>query len=616
MEMIRAILGIVLWAKFAMPQKESITYVLSPALALGANPDTVRRQSVTISIKWMGMYQDGVQSIREAVDAALAEADKKTWYEDEDRIRKRIHELMGVSLTQKMLTTTKYSNAEAKIQSLALKSVPVADPSGVAYGDYSDDVGILKVSTFGPPDMQTFRSRVEEAMHTFSLTDKDHSKKLIVDLRSNGGGDICLGYGLHRYLFPQTHVNTNGHGPHSMARYDMIKSDLFSEMAVKGAEMLATTPQSQLACGQDPEVVGYFTPCAWFNGANSGSMAVKSSNVMVSDGDWMSSGAVSRTRGGVTAEYSGLIHEGCEVEYSKWAPPGAGFGGVSPENVILLSDGLCGSTCSVFSSSVQLRGLAKTVVVGGFHNSDQLFWSFPGGEVETIEFLVSTAQILGISSANVPQILPDGATFRFAIREIYPWDTAFGLGSSDNADFVPLEFVNYASDYRIYYNSVYSDSAAVIDQVVPLFKSPSCPAKGYRSAVTGKCSTCPPGSSANKLGTGCECEYGVWSASAEACGFDRKSALTAMETPTIEVVSAVTAFVEVPVPVGVVAIADMSNCEEQVIEVYTGPSKVAVIGVACTSFVTGIVATVVFFYLAVTRDERRAKPQTSRVELL
>jgi hypothetical protein len=122
--------------KFAMPQKESITYVLSPALALGANPDTVRRQSVTISIKWMGMYQDGVQSIREAVDAALAEADKKTWYEDEDRIRKRIHELMGVSLTQKMLTTTKYSNAEAKIQSLALKSVPVADPSGVAYGDY------------------------------------------------------------------------------------------------------------------------------------------------------------------------------------------------------------------------------------------------------------------------------------------------------------------------------------------------------------------------------------------------------------------------------------------------------------------------------------------------
>jgi hypothetical protein len=542
-----------------------------------------------VTVKWMGMYQDGVQSIREAVDAAVVEAGKTGWYEEEDRIRMRIHESMGVPLTQKMLTTTKYSEAAAKQLKKVLKNVPEADPSGVSYADYSEDVGILKVSTFGPPVTQVFRSRVEQAMYQFAQTDKGHNKKLILDLRSNGGGDICLGYALHRYLFPTTDVHTNGHGPQSLARYDMLKSDLYAELAAKAAEDLVESPQS---CS--PDVVGYFTPCFWFYGASTASSAVKSTSVMVTNGDWMGSGAVSRTRGGVTADYSSLVHDWCEYEYEFWAPPGAGFGGIDPSNVILLSDGLCGSTCSVFSSSIQLTGLAKTVTIGGYHESDQMFWSFPGGQVVTIEFLVDSAQELGVTSANVPPILPDGATFRFAIREIYPWDTKYSLGSGDNADFVPLEFVYHPADYRIYYNSIYSDSEAVIEQVVLLFKSHSCPPKGYRSPVSGNCGACPPGSGVNALGLGCVCEYGVWDMTTESCEFDRRVSVSRNE-----VVNAMSNVEEVaPAATSV----DASDCEQVI-----GAPKSAVIGVACTSFLTGIVATVVFFYVAVTRDEQRMK---------
>jgi hypothetical protein len=572
--------------KFAIPPKQSVTYVLAP-------PKSSRSaQAVTISVSWMGMYQDAAPAVAQAVDSALKVASEKSWYDDEDQIRKAVHETMGVPLTVSMLKSTRYSK-QYKQESSAAKNIPVTDPSGVSYADYSDDIGILKVSTFGPSDMQVFRSRVEEAMHTFSTNGNVATKKLVLDLRSNGGGDICLGYALNRFLFPTTTVHTNGHGPHSMARYDMIKSALFTELAAKGADMLAKSPQTQLACGQDPEVVGYFTPCSWFAGASDAATATKGSNIMVGSGEWLSS-SVSRTRGGVTAQYSNLIHEGCEDEYYNWAPPGAGFGGIEPNRVMLLSDGLCGSTCSVFSSSVQLTGLAKTAVVGGYMGKDQLFWSFPGGEVETIEFLVSSAAELGVSSPNVPQLLPDGATFRFAIREIYPWDTPYSLGTGDNEDFVPLEFVYRAADYRIYYNSIYTDSQSVFDQVVPiLLGSDSCPAKGYRSPVTGMCGTCPPGSSANVFRTGCTCEYGSWSSSTQSCEWDSSNA------GSIEIYSTVyQAYPAVSSTDAMPADAvEGDNCD-------TKHGRVPIVAASIMSFLLGVVATVVSMYVALNVGDR------------
>jgi hypothetical protein len=43
----------------------------------------------------------------------------------------------------------------------------------------------------------------------------------------------------------------------------MAHSDLFSALATHASEILATDPGAQTNCAIDPELVGYFTPCAW-----------------------------------------------------------------------------------------------------------------------------------------------------------------------------------------------------------------------------------------------------------------------------------------------------------------------------------------------------------------
>lgn len=134
----------------------------------------------------------------------------------------------------------------------------------------------------------------------------------------------------------------------------------------------------------------------------------------------------------------------------------------SSDKLVFLSDGLCGSTCSVVSSFALMHRLARGMVIGGIGDSNyahevkgllnftqgnpsspavqsqlyggnsnypQQFWSFPGGEVEQIEFIQEMIQFYGIDPSQppfdklVPSLLPDNATFRFAIREIYPWNS-------------------------------------------------------------------------------------------------------------------------------------------------------------------------------------------------
>lgn len=49
--------------------------------------------------------------------------------------------------------------------------------------------------------------------------------------------------------------------------------------------------------------------------------------------------------GGQTAGYTQPVHEGCDYQYANWPRPA--HGGYDPDSVVMISDGLCGSTCSV-----------------------------------------------------------------------------------------------------------------------------------------------------------------------------------------------------------------------------------------------------------------------------
>lgn len=52
----------------------------------------------------------------------------------------------------------------------------------------------------------------------------------------------------------------------------------------------------------------------------------------------------------------------------------------SPDKILLVSDGLCGSTCAVFSSHLDEVDHVNSVSLGGVYPNPQAFFSFPGGK--------------------------------------------------------------------------------------------------------------------------------------------------------------------------------------------------------------------------------------------
>lgn len=127
----------------------------------------------------------------------------------------------------------------------------------------SDNVLVLRIPTFNPTDAPAFIHAIESAIAGHQLVG---GTRLIIDFRANGGGDICLGYAFIRFLFPQL-TQMPGIAPPLVGRYDMAGSDLFTAFASHASDILKRDPSDQAQCAIDPELVGYFTPCAWHDPA-------------------------------------------------------------------------------------------------------------------------------------------------------------------------------------------------------------------------------------------------------------------------------------------------------------------------------------------------------------
>lgn len=154
-----------------------------------------------------------------------------------------------------------------------------------------------------------------------------------------------------------------------------------------------------------------------------------------------------------------------------------GFSSISPSSqlvdstvftkAIVMTDGLCGSTCAVFSSHITAVNHVTSVVTGGIASvAKQQYFSFPGGLVYNLDSLINDVTQLGLKSyPYVPAALPGGGRLTFTLLEIYDWQNTNQLE-------VPLEFLFRPAEHVIP-NWCYDDSCrpALYKQVSSLFKT-------------------------------------------------------------------------------------------------------------------------------------------------
>lgn len=173
----------------------------------------------------------------------------------------------------------------------------------------------------------------------------------------------------------------------------------------------------------------------------------------------------------------------------------------NPENIIILSDGLCSSACGLFVEMMHHEAGVKTVVVGGLPQSGpmQTASGSRGAEIyiaQNIDNSVAAAEYFNDTSADY---LPDrGVDVLITFLSVNLRDQI----RKEQQD-VPVQFVYDAADCRIFYTAeTWSDYSSLWTHAVNAISDPKlCVAgsTGYSSTRTGLQASSPPPTSKTPL---------------------------------------------------------------------------------------------------------------------
>ncbi|KAK6068626.1 peptidase s41 family protein [Seiridium cupressi] len=258
-------------------------------------------------------------------------------------------------------TTTATATSTASPDTAALPGYP-GDPVVISSdqivsgyfldGEGFEDVGVLVMTSFSPSDPPEFQSIVQQF---FAAAVDAGIKKLVIDVQTNGGGYIFQGYDTFRQLFPDIVQNGTGRWRHSSG-FNAV-AEVFSAACdnydpLTASEDLIYTCESVWNWRYDLDVNDNnfksfddkFGPVT-FNGDNY-------TDVM----QWNFSNPIDTINStfGIGYDVTGY---GSRQNFTR------PFGG--PENIVLLLDGYCASTCTLFSQFLKWDAGVKSIAMGG-----------------------------------------------------------------------------------------------------------------------------------------------------------------------------------------------------------------------------------------------------------
>ncbi|KAJ3746733.1 hypothetical protein DFH05DRAFT_1394856 [Lentinula detonsa] len=217
--------------------------------------------------------------------------------------------------------------------------------------------------------------------------------QLIVDVSNNGGGFICAAEFLHRIIIgpknttvPQAGLDTETRdGP--LARLivqQIIQNDL------------------------DPSQALLYNPLNWNNASNV---------AFAADNDWLLP-PVDLTINGHADAFSQRLGQECQPNGFTIMPPDEGLFPAS--NVVIVSNGRCASSCSLFSITMVKEEGVKTVVLGGRSDVQQAYCGTVGGQSTVFSEIDTETAKLKNNSLAPPDMMVNGV-------QGITWRLGFGI---------------------------------------------------------------------------------------------------------------------------------------------------------------------------------------------
>jgi len=281
----------------------------------------------------------------------------------------------------------------------------------LTYGN-NDMAQVIYLSTFSYPSSYTSNFQINSWISSYIQTienciqdaQNNHVRDLLLDVRSNGGGLVCLSVSSQYQLVPDWDFHKNND---LYCLYDFKKSSLYDVLVNDGYEYATG---NYLNPNTDPAVP--YTDMSWYTPNEQ------------------------YTRGGILGNYSTKLYfPDCRNFIDSFISSRSITNGPWSK-MLILTDGLCGSACALFATHLYYEKEAYTVSIGGYPGETMDISSFAGGNVE--DWVNYASNKPGVLSE-----LPTSAFTRFNHHEVY-------MGEET----VPREFQRYPANFHFNYYSV------------------------------------------------------------------------------------------------------------------------------------------------------------------
>ncbi|KAF8198537.1 hypothetical protein BJ912DRAFT_1074631 [Pholiota molesta] len=207
--------------------------------------------------------------------------------------------------------------------------------------------------------------------------------QLIVDVSNNGGGFICAAHWLHRIIagpksttVPQSGLDTKARdGPLAMLIVDQIVNN-----------------------NADPTAQLLYNPINWAN----------ADNVFFGPTDNWLQPPVATTVNGRADAFSQRLGEECPEDQFPIPPPATAL--FDPKKVVIVSNGRCASSCSLFSITMNKEEGSPTVVLGGKKDVQQQYCGTVGGQSTDFSTMDTEIKSTGLKNNSLapPDLLVNG----------------------------------------------------------------------------------------------------------------------------------------------------------------------------------------------------------------
>ncbi|KAJ3323528.1 hypothetical protein HDU76_013623 [Blyttiomyces sp. JEL0837] len=208
---------------------------------------------------------------------------------------------------------------------------PVQSDDNGAFFNLDGNTGVWLFSTVDPAthSQQAFINWLVAVTNGLSKLEMLGMKQLIIDVTNNGGGSICAGQALVQYLFPkQKFTWTQYDLRYSQALFTVTAASQSSNQSIYAVDGKSFTDNRPMVTVNDLFVPGNTT-----------------------------------TRGGISGRYSNVfLNADCQSFIQSLLDPGNVVQlkkGWDPKDVVIVSNGLCGSTCAAMVSLPFWEGYAS-----------------------------------------------------------------------------------------------------------------------------------------------------------------------------------------------------------------------------------------------------------------